>query len=168
MDGDGADLPVGEVGRVLVRGTSIIAEYWRRPDKKDDWTADGWFDTGDLGRFDEDGYLWLVGRSKDLIITGGYNVYPREVEIQIEAFPGVAEAVVFGVPHPDFGEGVMAAVKSESAGSLDLDALSNYLAGLLAKYKQPKKIILRDEFLRNQMSKILKQELQKEYADTFA
>lgn len=165
---DGAPLPADEVGSVQVRGDSIIAEYWRRLDKKDDWTADGWFDTGDLARLDEDGYLWIVGRRKELIITGGYNVYPREVEIQIEAFPGVAEAVVFGVPHPDFGEGVMAAVKCEPGQTPDVDALSAFLAGCLAKYKQPKKIVLRDEFPRNLMGKILKVELQSEYCSTFA
>lgn len=164
---DGSDMATGGVGRVQVRGTSIISEYWRRPDKKDDWTADGWFDTGDLGRLDENGFLWLVGRSKDLIISGGYNVYPREIEIQIEAFPGVAEAVAFGVPHPDFGEGVMAAVRTQAGAPLDTDELSAFLAQSLAKYKQPKKIVIVDEFPRNQMSKILKTELQKQYADTF-
>lgn len=167
IDDEASEQPVGSVGKVQVRGTSIIAEYWRRPDKKDDWTADGWFDTGDLGRLDEDGYLWLVGRSKDLIITGGYNVYPREVEIQIEAFPGVAEAVVFGIPHPDFGEGVMAAVKVEEGGQVDVATLSDFLAESLAKYKQPKKIVLCSEFPRNQLGKVLKTELRQQYERSF-
>ncbi|MCK9514409.1 MAG: acyl-CoA synthetase [Pigmentiphaga sp.] len=167
-DDNGSPLSVNEVGHVQVRGGGIIETYWQRPDRGDDWTADGWFETGDLGRIDEDGFVWLVGRKKDLIISGGYNVYPREVEIQIEAQGGVSEAVVFGVPHPDFGEGVMAAVKPEAGAALDIDLLEQKIAEALSKYKRPKRIILVDEFPRNAMGKVLKNELRQTYADTFA
>lgn len=167
-DDAGRELATGEVGRVQAKGPSIIREYWRRPDKRDDWTADGWFDTGDLGRFDDDGYLWLVGRKKDLIISGGYNVYPREVELQLEEIEGVSEAVVFGVPHPDFGEGVVAALRPERGVELDIAAVEAQLAKRLAKYKRPKRIIIADDFPRNQMGKILKTRLRELNADLFA
>lgn len=163
----GRVMRTGTVGRVQVRGDSIIKEYWRRPDKADDWTSDGWFDTGDMGRVDEDGFVWLVGRGKDLIISGGYNVYPREVEIQIEAQEGVSEAAVFGVPHPDFGEGVVAAVKPKLSASLDILQINISLARVLANYKRPKRIVLVEDFPRNQMGKVLKTELRKIYADAF-
>ncbi|MGQ3676048.1 AMP-binding protein [Xanthobacter sp. TB0139] len=161
-------LPTNSVGRVLVRGGSIIDHYWQRPDRGKDWTANGWFRTGDMGRIDDDGFVWLVGREKDLIITGGYNVYPREVEIQIETQPGVAEAVVFGVPHPDFGEGVMAAIKPEPGATLDLAGIEEGIAAGLSKYKRPKRLVVVEEFPRNAMGKVLKTELRRIHADTFA
>lgn len=167
VDNDGAGLSTGEVGRVQVRGSSIIKEYWRRPSQNGDWSEGGWFDTGDLGRLDADNFLWLVGRSKDLIISGGYNVYPREVEIEIQLFPGVVEAVVFGVPHPKFGEGVMAAIKVVSPTTFDLEHLSEHVSNTLTKYKQPKRTLIVDEFPRNQLGKVLKTELQKMHQDTF-
>ncbi|MGE4371331.1 MAG: AMP-binding protein [Xanthobacter sp.] len=161
-------LPANSVGRVQVRGGSIIDHYWQRPDRGQDWTAEGWFRTGDMGRIDDDGFVWLVGREKDLIITGGYNVYPREVEIQIETWPGVAEAVVFGVPHPDFGEGVMAAIKPEPGATLDLAGIEEGIAAGLSKYKRPKRIVVVEEFPRNAMGKVLKTELRRIHADAFA
>lgn len=160
-------LESGQAGRVQVRGPSVIEGYWRRPERKEDWTSDGWFDTGDLGQKDEDGYLWLVGRKKDLIITGGFNVYPREIEIELEALEGVAEAVVFGVPHPDFGEGVMAAVRPESDKMVNLKSLESALGEKLAKYKRPKRIIILEDFPRNQMGKVLKTDLRESYANEF-
>lgn len=166
-DGEVVEVPTGAVGRVQVKGSCIIESYWRRPEAGDDWTADGWFETGDMGRLDEEGFLWLVGRKKDLIISGGFNVYPREVEIQIEAQAGVSEAVVFGVPHPDFGEGVMAAVKLEADAALDTASIEAGLAEALSKYKRPKRIVLVDEFPRNAMGKVLKTELRRLYADSF-
>ena len=167
-DDENVVLEYGHAGRVQVRGPSVIEGYWRRPERKDDWTADGWFDTGDLGQRDKDGYLWLVGRKKDLIITGGFNVYPREIEIELEALDGVAEAVVFGVPHPDFGEGVMAGVRPEVGRVVDLEALEEALSEKLAKYKRPKKIVILEDFPRNQMGKVLKTDLRENYANEFA
>jgi acyl-CoA synthetase (AMP-forming)/AMP-acid ligase II len=103
--------PSGEPGAIQVKGHNVFAGYWRNPSKtREEFTADGWFRTGDIGVIDGDGYLSIVGRAKDLIITGGYNVYPKEVELVIEAMPGVVESAVVGVPHPDFGEAVTAAV----------------------------------------------------------
>lgn len=165
---DGAVLSQGEVGRVQVRGPSILTHYWNKPDRGTDWTDDGWFDTGDMGQVDADGFLWLVGRKKDLIISGGFNVYPREVEIELESLDGVAEAVVFGVPHPDFGEGVMAAVRPEKDRVVDVSRLEALLGEGLAKYKRPKRILVMEDFPRNQMGKVLKAELRQTHADTFA
>src|SRR4029079_4734786 len=110
VDGDGAVLPQGTVGAIEVRGPNVFAGYWRNPEKtRAEFTADGWFRTGDVGVFDADGYLSIVGRAKDLIITGGYNVYPKEIELVIDALPGVVESAVVGIPHPDYGEAVTAA-----------------------------------------------------------
>ena len=165
---DSTPLGQGEVGRVQVRGPSVLTSYWKRPDTSGDWTADGWFDTGDMGQMDEDGFLWLVGRKKDLIISGGFNVYPREIEIELETLDGVAEAVVFGVPHPDFGEGVVAAVRSEPGRKLDVSTLQSALGDGLAKYKRPKQIVVLDDFPRNQLGKVLKGDLRQTYADAFS
>lgn len=165
---DNSTLGSGAVGRILVRGPSITNGYWRRPETRDDWTPDGWFDTGDLGQIDQDGFVWLVGRKKDLIISGGFNVYPREVEIELETIEGLAEAVVFGVPHPDFGEGVMAAVRAEAGATLDVLNIQSALADGLAKYKRPKRIVLVDDFPRNHMGKVLKTKLRETYVATFS
>lgn len=168
MDEEPRTVEQGEVGRVQARGSSIADSYWGGPDVgADSWTEDGWFDTGDLGRFDEDGFLWLVGRKKDLIISGGFNVYPREVELEIEAIEGVEEVAVFGVPHPDFGEGVVAAVVGNDA-SLDPERLSATLAQRIAKYKQPKRILVMDSLPRNAMGKIVKTNLQDRHSGMFS
>lgn len=167
-DEAGAPLPAGEVGRVQARGPAIIAGYWNRPEQKGDWTGDGFFDTGDMGRLDADGFLWLVGRKKDLIISGGFNVYPREVETVIETAPGVLEAVVFGAPHPDFGEGVVAAVKCDPAAPAPEAAVQAVIARDLTRYKQPKKIVFVEEFPRNAMGKVLKAALRETYENVFA
>ncbi|MGE0387106.1 MAG: AMP-binding protein [Gammaproteobacteria bacterium] len=162
-------LPAGEAGMVQVRGPNVFSGYWRKPDRTaEDFTADGWFRTGDIGRFDADGYLAIVGRAKDLVISGGYNVYPKEVEDVVDRIPGVAESAVFGVPHPDFGEAVTAAVVRTGAGAGTgpeeiIRAAREHLAG----YKVPKAVVFVDELPRNTMGKVQKALLRQAYAGLF-
>ncbi|MDT0683110.1 malonyl-CoA synthase [Roseicyclus sp. F158] len=164
----GEALPEGETGAIEVKGPNVFDGYWRMPEKTaEEFRADGFFITGDLGRIDEDGYLHIVGRDKDLVITGGYNVYPKEIETVIDALPGVAESAVFGVPHPDFGEGVTAVVVPRSGQDVDVAALRSALSGAIAKYKQPKEVMIVDELPRNVMGKVQKAELRKDYADLY-
>ena len=165
----GRSLPQGEVGMIEVRGPNVFQGYWRMPEKtKAEFRDDGFFVTGDLGRFDRRGYVAIVGRGKDLIISGGFNVYPAEVEGAVEALPGVAECAVVGVPHPDFGEGVLAVVVAKPGASLDERGMVAALAGELAKYKLPKRIFVADALPRNAMGKVQKNELRERYKATFA
>ncbi len=146
-----------EIGAVQVKGPNVFAGYWRMPEKtKEEFTADGWFKTGDMGKWDEDLYLNLVGRSKDLIITGGYNVYPKEIEMLIDDLPGVEETAVIGVPHPDFGEAVTAVVVPKAGAVLDADAMIAAIKGKIANFKVPKKIYVVDALPRNAMGKVQK------------
>jgi malonyl-CoA/methylmalonyl-CoA synthetase len=165
----GAPLPeVGAVGMIEVRGPNVFRGYWRMPEKTAaEFRKDGFFITGDVGRLDERGYLFIVGRAKDLIISGGYNVYPVEVETELDALPGVAESAVIGVPHPDFGEGVTAVVVPRGGASLDENTLRAALELRLAKYKLPKRIVFVGEMPRNAMGKVQKAELRKLYADLY-
>lgn len=161
----GADLPRGEIGMIEVRGPNVFDGYWQMPEKTaEELREDGFFITGDLGRIDADGYLHIVGRGKDLIISGGFNVYPKEVESVIDALPGVSESAVIGVPHPDFGEGVVAVVVPEAGADLSAEAIRDGLRDKLAKFKQPKHVILRDALPRNTMGKVQKKALREEYA----
>src|SRR6478735_195926 len=133
---DGEDVPTGEIGGIQVKGPGVFKGYWRMPEKtKEEFTADGWFKTGDVGKVDSRGYVSIVGRSKDLIITGGYNVYPAEIEGYINELPGVAESAVIGVPHPDFGEGVIAVVVPRSGAALDGATLVAALKDRIAGFK---------------------------------
>lgn len=165
----GAELPAGEIGMVEVRGPNVFQGYWRMPEKTaQEFRDDGFFVTGDLGMFDEEGYLAIVGRGKDLIISGGLNVYPREVEEAIDALPGVKESAVIGAPHPDFGEGVVAVVVREAGarvGAADIDAA---LKERLAAFKRPKRIEFMDELPRNTMGKVQKNILRERFAKVFA
>ncbi len=164
----GAPLEVGEVGMIEVRGPNVFKGYWRQPEKtKAEFREDGFFVTGDLGRFDAEGYLHIVGRDKDLIISGGYNVYPAEVEEALDAVPGVAESAVIGLPHADFGEGVTAVVALEDGATLREDQLRAALEGSLAKYKVPKRVLFIDRLPRNSMGKIQKARLREDYRDTY-
>ncbi len=139
-DGD-RPLPAGDVGAIQVKGENVFRGYWRMPEKtREEFTADGWFRTGDVGSFDAQGYLSIVGRAKDLIISGGYNVYPKEVELALDAMPGVAESAVIGVPHPDFGEAVTAVVVPRRDARLDPDAMISALKKNLANFKVPKQL----------------------------
>jgi malonyl-CoA/methylmalonyl-CoA synthetase len=156
------------VGVIEVRGDNVFKGYWRMPDKTAaEFRADGFFISGDLGRFDEDGYLHIVGRARDLIISGGVNVYPAEVEAAIEALPDVAECAAIGVPHPDFGEGVVAVVVARGGAALSEERLIGGLADTLARFKQPKRLFILDELPRNAMGKIRKDVLRGQFADCF-
>ena len=167
IDKAGQPLPAGEVGEIALKGPNVFKGYWRLPEATaKEFTADGYFRSGDLGRMEPDGRVSIVGRDKDLIISGGYNVYPGEVEAVLARIEGVADCAVIGLPHADFGEGVVAVVERE-AGRTDLTA-EDILAGLttqLAKYKVPKVVVLRDSMPRNAMGKIQKNELRRLYSD---
>ena len=146
-----------DIGEIEVRGPNVFAGYWRMPEKtREDFTDDGWFVTGDQGRIDEQGYLAIVGRSKDMVITGGLNVYPKEVESLLNGMEGVAESAVFGVPDDDFGEAVVAAVVPEKGFRLDPDGVRLELAEQIAKFKVPKRIQLVESLPRNTMGKVQK------------
>ncbi|MBR1276178.1 malonyl-CoA synthase [Bradyrhizobium sp. AUGA SZCCT0283] len=165
----GATLPTDEVGMIEVKGPNVFAGYWNMPEKTAaEFRADGFFITGDLGKLDGRGYLHIVGRGKDLIITGGFNVYPKELETEIDAIPGVSESAVVGVPHADFGEGVTAAVVRTPGSSVDERAILNALSGRLAKFKQPKRIIFVDTLPRNAMGKVQKALLRERFGDLYS
>ena len=157
------------VGALEIKGPNVFSGYWRAEQKtRNEFTADGWFKTGDLGRIDQNGYVFIVGRAKDLVISGGYNVYPKEVEAELDAVPGVAESAVFGVPHPDFGEGVTAAVVLESGANLGETEILNVIRSRLARYKIPKRILIVPELPRNTMGKVQKNILRSANAGLYA
>jgi malonyl-CoA/methylmalonyl-CoA synthetase len=165
---DGAPVPQGEIGGLQVRGPNVFKGYWRMPEKtREEFTADGWFKTGDVGLQDTRGYVSIVGRSKDLIISGGYNVYPAEVEGYLNELPGVAESAVVGVPHPDFGEVGVAVVVPRAGQRPDADALLQALKAQLAGFKVPKRCVLVDDLPRNTMGKVQKNLLRERYRDSF-
>lgn len=157
----------GEVGIIEVRGPNVFKGYWQMPEKTaEDFRADGFFITGDLGHVDERGYVCIDGRAKDLIISGGFNVYPAEVEAVVDAIPGIVESAVIGLPHPDMGEAVVAVVQSKDA-SLDEAKILFALADQLARYKQPRHVLFVPELPRNSMGKIQKKLLREEHAQLF-
>jgi malonyl-CoA/methylmalonyl-CoA synthetase len=157
------------VGALQVKGPNVFAGYWRDEAKtRDEFTADGWFNTGDLGRIDRNGYVHIVGRAKDLVISGGYNVYPKEVESELDAVEGVLESAVFGVPHPDFGEGVTAVVVAKPGVVLSEESIIESVKPRLARYKVPKRILLVEELPRNSMGKVQKNALRKTFAAIYA
>ena len=163
-----AELPAGEVGEIEMKGPNLCAGYWRRAEATaESFYPDGFFRTGDTGFKDETGRVTIAGRSKDLIISGGYNVYPAEIEMLLAEVPGVQDVAVFGVPHPDFGEAVMAAITTEG-DAFDMAAMEAQIAGKLARFKQPKAVHVLDEFPRNAMGKILKNVLRDTYKHSFA
>ena len=165
----GQDLPAGEIGGVEVRGPNVFKGYWRMPEKTaEEFAADGWFKTGDVGRFDEHGYLTIVGRSKDLIISGGYNVYPAEVEGYLNELPGVAESALVGVPHPDFGEVGVAVVVARPGAQPSPEALVAALKARLANFKIPKRCFVVKDLPRNTMGKVQKNLLREQYKSLFA
>jgi malonyl-CoA/methylmalonyl-CoA synthetase len=164
----GEPVAAGEIGVIEQRGDNVFLGYWEMPEKTaESFRDDGFFITGDMAQQDENGYITIVGRDKDLIISGGLNVYPKEVEGLIDEIDGVLESAVIGVPHRDFGEAVVAVVvPSDSA--LDTGSISASLAMRIAKFKQPKAVILADALPRNTMGKVQKAELRKTHADLFA
>jgi len=164
VDDAGCEVPVGEIGGIVVRGPNVFKGYWNLPEKtREEFTADGFFKTGDVGRRDADGYVTIVGRSKDLIISGGYNVYPAEVEGVINALPGVAESAVVGVPDADFGEVGVAVVVAKPGAQLDAGALLASLKTQLAAFKVPKRCFFVAELPRNAMGKVQKNLLRAQY-----
>src|SRR5580704_1048893 len=157
------------VGTLEVKGPNVFAGYWRDEEKtRSEFSADGWFKTGDVGRIDRNGYLHIVGRAKDLVISGGFNVYPKEVETELDAIEGVLESAVFGVPHPDFGEGVTAVVVAKPGAVLSEEAIIESIKTRLARYKLPKRILLVAELPRNAMGKVQKSSLRKTFAAIYA
>ena len=164
----GAAVPAGGVGVIEVKGPNVFAGYWRMPEKTaQEFRADGFFITGDVGLVDADGYLHIVGRAKDLIISGGFNVYPKEVESEIDRIEGVLESAVFGAPHADFGEGVTAVVVPRPGAALTESAMLAALGGRLARFKAPKRIIVVESLPRNAMGKVQKAALREAYKDIY-
>jgi malonyl-CoA/methylmalonyl-CoA synthetase len=164
----GQDLPVGEIGGIEVRGPNVFKGYWRMPEKtREEFTADGWFKTGDVGLIDPQGYVTIVGRSKDLIISGGYNVYPAEIEGYINEMPGVAESALVGVPHPDFGEVGVAVVTAKPGAALQAEQIIATLKARLANFKIPKHCVVVGELPRNTMGKVQKNLLRDQYKTLF-
>ena len=165
----GQALPKGGIGGIEVKGPNVFSGYWRMPDKtKAEFRKDGFFITGDLGKIDERGYVHIVGRGKDLVISGGLNVYPKEIETEIDAIPGVVESAVIGVPHADFGEGVTAIVVRRAGAALDEKAVLAALAPRLAKFKLPKRVLFAEYLPRNTMGKVQKNLLREAHKDIYA
>ena len=161
---DGQSLEVAEVGGIQVKGANVFSGYWQMPEKtKEEFTPDGYFKTGDVGKVDADGYISIVGRSKDLIISGGYNVYPAEIEGFINTLPGVAESAVVGVPDADFGEVGVAVVIAKQGATLDATQILQTLKATLANFKVPKRCFVVPELPRNTMGKVQKNLLRAQY-----
>ncbi len=164
----GSLLATDQVGMIEVKGPNVFKGYWRNPEKtKSEFRENGFFITGDLGKIDGRGYVQIVGRVKDLIITGGYNVYPKEVELEIDTLPGVLESAVIGLPHPDFGEGVTAVVVANGANRVTEEDILTALESRLARYKQPKRILLVPDLPRNATGKIEKNVLRQKYSELY-
>jgi malonyl-CoA/methylmalonyl-CoA synthetase len=161
----GKELAPGSIGMIEVKGTNVFKGYWRMPEKtKAEFRDDGFFITGDLGKIDAKGYVHILGRGKDLVISGGFNVYPKEIESEIDAMPGVTESAVIGVPHADFGEGVTAVVVVNKGAEVSEAEVLGALDGRIAKFKMPKKVIFVDDLPRNTMGKVQKNVLRDTYA----
>jgi malonyl-CoA/methylmalonyl-CoA synthetase len=167
---DGAKRAPGEVGHIQVRGDNVFSGYWRMLEKtREEFTADGWFRTGDMGSWDADGYVCISGRSKDLVISGGLNVYPKEIEEVIDALPGVVESAVIGLPHSDFGEAVTAVVvrqKGSAGAALTEAGIIAAVKQELANFKVPKRVFIVDDLPRNTMGKVQKNVLRDRYSGT--
>jgi malonyl-CoA/methylmalonyl-CoA synthetase len=163
------ELPRDEIGMIEVKGPNVFKGYWRMPEKtKSEFRDDGFFITGDLGKIDDKGYVHILGRGKDLVISGGFNVYPKEIESEIDAMPGVVESAVIGVPHADFGEGVTAVVVSHPGTDINEAGVLRGLDGRLAKFKMPKRVFVVTELPRNTMGKVQKNVLRDQYKDIYA
>lgn len=165
----GKELPREEIGMIEVKGPNVFKGYWRMPEKtKSEFRPDGFFITGDLGKIDDKGYVHILGRGKDLVISGGFNVYPKEIESEIDAMPGVIESAVIGVPHADFGEGVTAVLVCNKGADISEATVLKALDGRLAKFKMPKRVFVVDELPRNTMGKVQKNVLRDTYKDIYA
>ena len=165
---DGTVLGPGEIGVLEAKGPNIFSGYWQMPEKTaEEFRPDGYFITGDMAQMDADGRVTIVGRSKDLIISGGFNVYPKEVETELDELAGIGESAVIGVPHPDFGEGVVAIVTAEAGAQPDEGQIISALSDRLAKFKVPKRVFHHEELPRNAMGKVQKAELRAQYGEIF-
>jgi malonyl-CoA/methylmalonyl-CoA synthetase len=163
------ELKRDEIGMIEVKGPNVFRGYWRMPDKtRAEFRDDGFFITGDLGKIDDKGYVHIVGRGKDLVISGGFNVYPKEIESEIDAMPGVVESAVIGVPHADFGEGVTAVVVCNKGADVTENSVLKGLEGRLAKFKMPKRVFVVDELPRNAMGKVQKNILRDTYGKIYS
>ena len=168
VDDTGRACVAGDIGGLQVKGENVLPGYWQMPDKnKEEFTSDGYFKTGDVGKIDIDGYVTIVGRTKDLVISGGYNVYPKEIEMLLDDIDGVAESAVIGLSHPDFGEAVAAVLVKKPGVSLTESDVMAAIKGKLAAFKMPKRVFVVDELPRNTMGKVQKNTLREQYADTF-
>ena len=164
VDDSGNPVPVGETGNLQVSGANIFKGYWEMPEKTaEDFTEDGYFNTGDLATFDDDGYIAIVGRNKDMIISGGLNVYPREIESVIDDLPGVVESAVIGVPHADFGEAVTAVIVPDATHQPEAGDIISAVKSRLANFKVPKQVHFVDALPRNTMGKVQKKVLREQY-----
>ena len=168
VDEAGNPCAPGDIGDLQVKGDNVLPGYWQMPEKnKEEFTADGYFKTGDVGKIEADGFVTIVGRSKDLVISGGYNVYPKEIELLLDEIAGVAESAVIGLPHPDFGEAVAAVIVKKPTATLAESDVMAAIKGKLAVFKLPKRVFLVEDLPRNAMGKVQKNELRKRFADTF-
>ena len=167
-DNDGKTLPNGAVGLIEIRGPNVFKGYWQMPEKTaTEIRENGFFITGDLGKIDKDGYVHIVGRNKDLIISGGYNIYPKEIELVLNDQPGVLESAVIGVPHPDFGETVLGMIVPANGIRPDTDAIMQAVCQSLARFKHPRQLIVVEELPRNTMGKVQKNILRKRFQGMF-
>ncbi|MCP4999738.1 MAG: malonyl-CoA synthase [Hyphomicrobiales bacterium] len=165
----GTAIASGDIGVLEVRGPNVFKGYWQMPEKtKEEFRDDGFFITGDLGKIDADGYVHIVGRQKDLIISGGYNIYPKEIELLLDEQEGVLESAVIGVPHPDFGEGVVGVIVPQPGKSPDTEAIMAAINGQIARFKQPKRLVTLNELPRNTMGKVQKNALRDQFANLLA
>jgi long-chain acyl-CoA synthetase len=163
VDGDGRALAVGEVGEITVRGPSVMKGYWNRPEATSESIREGWFHTGDAGYFDTDGYLYIHDRVKDMIVSGGENIYPAEVESVLFSHPAVADVAVIGVPDERFGEAVKAIVVLEPDVEATAEEIMSFCKGKIAGYKRPRSVEFTDALPRNPTGKVLKRELREKY-----
>jgi malonyl-CoA/methylmalonyl-CoA synthetase len=169
VNAQGAVLPAGEAGDLQVRGPNVFQGYWQMPEKtREDFTADGFFNTGDKASISADGYVSIVGRAKDMIICGGLNVYPKEIEQIIDGLAGVKETAVIGVPHADFGEAVVAVIVPVASGALTRDEVVAFSKARMANFKVPKRVFFLEELPRNAMGKVQKNLLRERYMDSCA
>ena len=168
VDDAGAPCLTGAIGHIQVKGPNVFAGYWCMPEKTaEEFSSDGYFKTGDVGMVEADGYVTIVGRSKDLIISGGYNIYPAEIEALLNDMPGVAESAVIGVPHPDFGEGVVAVVVAKPGAVVDPPAMIGQLKASIANFKVPKHLLVVADLPRNAMGKVQKNLLREQHQGLF-
>src|SRR5690606_13128863 len=165
----GAPLPQGEIGMIELTGPNVCQGYWRMPEKTAEaFRPDGYFITGDLGCIDADGYVQIVGRGKDLVISCGFNIYPKDVELLLDEQAGVLESAVIGVPHPDLGEGVVAVLVPRAGAAIDTESIAASIRDGIARFKQPRRYYVVDELPRNTMGKVQKNLLRDRFGDAFA